>query len=993
LKDLVDHVNGHVTGLFAPHAVAPGPFLDHGYEPCGRCHRFFKSKGMSTHKRACDRHMLVVPDLEESKMSDGLDVDDHLPSLMDVYTIPVPVLSSVPTGCQQAWGQVLDLALVDARLRNNAEAWTRLLMLPKCVLVASRRGGKRNRGDRLSVSYLCAAWSRGELAWLWKRATRSLPSKPRAGVVDPKRAAEAAITHVRHGRLGKACATLSSSGLAPDNEETRAKLQQKHPVASPPAAVLPVDGDAGPLVLGADFNLMAVLASFARDVGSDGTNFRVQHLVDATRANLSRPILASLKQVINLLRSGKAHPAVRPFLAGAKLTALVKGASDIRPIAVGNVFRRIAAKCVCKLNQARFRGALGKHQAGVACPAGAESIIHHTREIVERRWADSDFVVLKVDFANAFNAIDRTVLLEQTQAHFPELLPWVDWCYGDMPHLIHVTGNIRSCVGVQQGDPLGPLLFCLVLNILVRRLAELCPDLDLHKWYLDDGILAGRCADVLRALAILQSEGPALGLHLNLAKCELFSPEEDTFERTVYFAQQGRTVQFPAELDQRGTEPVFDILGSPIGDLQFCSERVERLCVANEKLLARIVDLGDPQAALHLLRTCASFNKFVYLARTTPPSLIQQALGRCDEEIREAFASLAALQVSDRAWEQCQLSLSRGGLGLRSMVQHCAAAFVTSHIAALPDVVTSHLAAAVDILNAQLEGKLGADPLDRLMLQPPSQRDLSSRIDSLGAKSLLQDCTRADLLRLSALAAPRSAAWLMAMPCRGPLDLTLSPDQMQVALQLRLGLPLAGPADSCPVCSKTLDIFGHHSLTCSRSDSRVTRHNRLRDALFWLLAAAGMSPQKEQGSFEEDRTRPADVLVPDWKLGKSGAFDITVVSPLTSTLLSGAGGNDAVTPAELRKHEENDAKCADLHWLCVPLAVDSYGQWGDEAHVAFREIALRLSTRTKVTVSAALSSLFNTLGVILARQNAVSILARRALPFSIGAREVLSASS
>ena len=85
-----------------------------------------------------------------------------------------------------------------------------------------------------------------------------------------------------------------------------------------------------------------------------------------------------------------------------------------------------------------------------------------------------------------------------------------------------------------------------------------------------------------------------------------------------------------------------------------------------------------------------------------------------------------------------------------------------------------------------------------------------------------------------------------------------------------------------------------------------------------------------------------------------------------------------------------------MRWSALVVrssAVDSYGQWGDEAHAAFSEIALRLSTRTKVTVSAALASIYNTLGVVLARHNAISILARRALPVSIGAREVLSASS
>jgi hypothetical protein len=156
---------------------------------------------------------------------------------------------------------------------------------------------------------------------------------------------------------------------------------------------------------------------------------------------------------------------------------------------------------------------------------------------------------------------------------------------------------------------------------------------------------------------------------------------------------------------------------------------------------------------------------------------------------------------------------------------------------------------------------------------------------------------------------------------------------------------------------------------------------------------AGLNPSKEEGGYERDRTRPADVLVPDWKLGKSAAFDLTVVSPLTSENLSGAGANDVVERAASVKHDENDPKCSAFGWLCVPLAVDSYGQWCLEAHNAFTEIAIRLSVRTKATFSSSLSMIFNTLGVILARHNAIALIARRARPFSIGAREVLSAGS
>src|SRR3954467_11558500 len=138
------------------------------------------------------------------------------------------------------------------------------------------------------------------------------------------------------------------------------------------------------------------------------------------------------------------------------------------------------------------------------------------------------------------------------------------------------------------------------------------------------------------------------------------------------------------------------------------------------------------------------------------------------------------------------------------------------------------------------------------MAQPPSQRDLSSELEKIRVASLLSASSVADRLRLASAAAPRSAAWLMAMPCRGPLDLTLTADQVQIALQHRLGLPLAEAGDHCTQCGGLLDLLGHHHLTCKYGGHPGQRHNRLRDSLFRLLTVAGMSPRLEQGAFDRD---------------------------------------------------------------------------------------------------------------------------------------------
>ena len=115
--------------------------------------------------------------------------------------------------------------------------------------------------------------------------------------------------------------------------------------------------------------------------------------------------------------------------------------------------------------------------------------------------------------------------------HLPPLhlsLPWscyheVSWCYGTHPLLWHPLGQISSESGVQQGDPLGLLLFALVLLILMSSLDadDECADLILQPWYLNDVALGGSHTAVLCALHLIEEMGRALDLHVNLLKCEL----------------------------------------------------------------------------------------------------------------------------------------------------------------------------------------------------------------------------------------------------------------------------------------------------------------------------------------------------------------------------------------------------------------------------------------------------------------------------------------
>ena len=89
--------------------------------------------------------------------------------------------------------------------------------------------------------------------------------------------------------------------------------------------------------------------------------------------------------------------------------------------------------------------------------------------------------------------------------------------------LFHPMGTVFSETGVQQGDPMGLLIFRLVLHKLVATIAsvEEASHLLYHKWYIVDRVVAGTWNAVARVIVIIKEQGPHFGLFIKDPKCEL----------------------------------------------------------------------------------------------------------------------------------------------------------------------------------------------------------------------------------------------------------------------------------------------------------------------------------------------------------------------------------------------------------------------------------------------------------------------------------------
>src|SRR6218665_3062094 len=152
-------------------------------------------------------------------------------------------------------------------------------------------------------------------------------------------------------------------------------------------------------------------------------DFRPGHLLELVGSgDGALPLAEAVTDFTNLLLRGECPPTVRPILFGGNLIALNKDSGGLRPIAIGYLWRRLAAKCANRRAVARLSAHFTPVQLGIAVPGGCEAAVHATRRFI--RSMRPDQVLVKLDFTNAFNSLIRDIMLSAVYKTIPEIYPF-----------------------------------------------------------------------------------------------------------------------------------------------------------------------------------------------------------------------------------------------------------------------------------------------------------------------------------------------------------------------------------------------------------------------------------------------------------------------------------------------------------------------------------------------------------------------------------------
>ncbi|KAL0216329.1 hypothetical protein P9112_008513 [Eukaryota sp. TZLM1-RC] len=114
-------------------------------------------------------------------------------------------------------------------------------------------------------------------------------------------------------------------------------------------------------------------------------------------------------------------------MTSARLIALKKSQSKIRPIAIGESFSRILASLVFNRIGKKAKEFFSPFQFGINTIDGASSAALSSDVFFNS--SDSNYI-FNLDFKNAFNSVSRSSILPLLRKHFPEVEPFFYSFYG-----------------------------------------------------------------------------------------------------------------------------------------------------------------------------------------------------------------------------------------------------------------------------------------------------------------------------------------------------------------------------------------------------------------------------------------------------------------------------------------------------------------------------------------------------------------------------------
>ena len=621
----------------------------------------------------------------------------------------------------------------------------------------------------------------------------------------------------------------------------------------------------------------------------------------------------------------------------------------VRPIAVGEVFRRIISRAIMQIVETDVVGITVPHQLCVGVPSACEIGVHH----ITSRFAQDDVEgVLLVDASNAFNSVNRSAAIYNIARTCPAMSLIVGNTYRE-PIRLFVTGGgeVQSREGTCQGDPIAMAMYALSIMPLIHRLQELVPDAE-QLWYADDDSALGRLRALRKYWRSISNLGPVYGYLPNPTKTVLVVKPEVEVEARDLFRDTGVSIRTDGA----------HCLGGAFGTVEFRREFLDQRV---QGLTAQMNRCGEyatthPHASYAVaVRSLVPRWKFISRAMECGPGVLAPIDSSVTDKLLPA---VTGHHFSDDSPLRRLLSLPcrRGGIGLpiASVVaehEHQRALRATEPMRDLlhrSRTEPQNIGASRDPRPGDDHPILAALALART--RAVAMRRERDRQASDLAAAVSRELSPPQQLLIEIAGEPGISSWLTADPM-SRYGTVLNCNDFRDALCIRYDLDLRDTATTC-VCGQP--AVRDHMFVCPTGGYPGARHDNIRDLLAEVLVDVAQDVEKEprlaamhgedlpgRQLNRQDEAR-ADIRARGfWTRQQDAYFDVRVTHPKAS-VLSRSEVLGQLRSHERRKKAEYGRRIVNIERASfTPLVFTTQGQAAPECAKFLSTLATYLSRR------------------------------------------------
>ena len=740
----------------------------------------------------------------------------------------------------------------------------------------------------------------------------------------------------------------ASNGVLPLNEQTLNELRSKHPEGQPMHDEMVLEGPMNKVnsVIFDEITSDTIKKAAVKTKGSAGPS-----LYDADDW---RTILGSNTYGAEAedLRKSLAHmakdlcinevddPESLEALLACRLIPLDKN-PGLRPIGIGETLRRILGKAVMSVLKKDVQVGVGNLQLCGGHVGGCEVGVHAVVDMFND--ADTEGVI-QIDASNAFNSINRKILLHNAKVICPQIATYIYNSYCTPARLFIVGGEeIKSSEGTTQGDPIAMSAYGIGLTPLLDILSR--GEVD-ETWkqvaFADDISGVGKLLFLRVWWDLVNKYGPLLGYFPKASKSWLTVKPDHLDSARKMFNGTG------INITDHGRKHLGAVIGSVRYKEEYMQEKVEEWVSSVRRLT--LIAKTQPQAAYSCYVKGFS-HKFTYFMRTIPDiSLLLKPLDdTVDEFIKVLFNNYDFSAVERKLWS---LPTRMGGMGL-----------------VIPSKIADEQYRNSRKINEQLTTKVRNQEtifediesnVRKAKKEAKDQKDLKN--DELLAEVTSQLGSDEKAKALEAIQEKGASSWLNALPIKSQ-GYALDKQSFRDAIFTRYGIPLSKLPSHC-VCGNTYSV--EHALNCKKGGFVSSRHNEVQritaDFLKEICIDVEVEPLLQEVTGERFKAKTAkiekdarlDIAARGfWMRGQKVFCDVRVFNPLTKC-------HRSKPLAKIHEINENEkkvkygARVLEIeHGSFTPLVFSCFGGMSRECSYFYKRLSEKLAEKRNISISEA----------------------------------------